>query len=166
MAIKEILLLGNEDLYRVSAPVKKEGIGLLKKVIDDLNDTMMEFRRKHGVGRAIAAPQIGVHKRLIYMNIDAPRVFINPEITFKSAEMMELWDDCMSFPDLLVKVRRHKEIKIQYTDLAGERKSDHFRDDLSELFQHEYDHLDGILAISRAIDDRSFALKGTIDITR
>ena len=77
----------------------------------------------------------------------------------KSREMIEIWDDCMSFPDLSVKVLRHKSCRITYRDLNWEEKTMQLEDDLAELLQHEYDHLDGILAVSRAIDGKSFALK-------
>jgi peptide deformylase len=72
--------------------------------------------------------------------------------------MIELWDDCFSFPDLMVRVRRHLEIEVEYEDLAGGSHSLVARDDLSELLQHEIDHLDGVLATDRAIDRRSFGL--------
>lgn len=95
-------------------------------------------------------------KRLIYMNIDKPIVFINPEFTFLSEEMFELWDDCMSFPNLLVKVKRHKNLTIKYLDENWQTQEWNMADDLSELLQHEYDHLDGILCTMRAIDEKSF----------
>lgn len=163
MSIKEILLLGNPRLYEVSEPVKKDELDKMKDVVDDLHDTLMDFRKRYGVGRAVAAPQIGVMKRLVYMYITEPVVFINPELSQKSKDMIVVWDDCMSFPDLLVKVRRHKTCAVAYHDLAGDKQSMQLEDDLSELLQHEYDHLDGILAVSRAIDSRSFALKSQKD---
>ncbi|HVP36197.1 MAG TPA: peptide deformylase, partial [Terriglobales bacterium] len=159
MAIKTILLLGNPKLYQLSETVKKEEVENLKSLIRDLHDTLIEFRRKYGIGRAIAAPQIEVMKRVIYMHIDDPVVFINPVIDRKSRELIEIWDDCMSFPDLLVKVLRHKSCRITYRDLNWEEKTIQLEDDLSELLQHECDHLDGILAVSRAIDGRSLVLK-------
>jgi peptide deformylase len=159
MSIKQILLLGNPLLYSVSKPVKRSELKFIKEVVSDLHDTMMDFRKKHGCGRAIAAPQIGVFKQLIYMNIDKPVVFINPKISNKSREMIELWDDCMSFPDLLVKVKRHKKCKIAFRDINWEEQTLILEDDLSELLQHEYDHLFGILAVARAIDSKSFSLK-------
>jgi peptide deformylase len=122
---------------------------------------MEDIRRKYNFGRAIAAPQLGYMKRLIYMNIDKPLVFINPKIISKSEEMFEVWDDCMCFPNLLVKVLRHKSIEIEYLDENWEKKSAIFEDDLSELFQHEYDHLDGILCTMRAIDNKSFRWRPT-----
>lgn len=59
---REILLLGNEELYQISEPVKPDEIETLKSVVQDLHDTLMDFREKYHAGRAIAAPQIGVKK--------------------------------------------------------------------------------------------------------
>ncbi|MFB0562397.1 MAG: peptide deformylase [Candidatus Lokiarchaeia archaeon] len=158
MPVKEILLLGNPRLYEVSEKIREEELEELKPVIEDLHDTLMDFREKYGAGRAIAVPQIGVMKRLIYMHITEPVVFINPTLEFVGDEMMEVWDDCMSFPDLLVKVNRYRKCRIKYRDMNWEEKSMELEGDLSELLQHEYDHLDGILAVSRAIDGKSFCL--------
>ena len=159
MAVKEILLLGNPLLHQVCEEVRREELDSLQSVIADLHDTLIDFRNKHNAGRAIAAPQIGVMKRLIYMHIGTPVVFINPRLVNKSEEMMEVWDDCMSFPDLLVKVRRHKKCRIEYLDQNWKESDLFLGRDMSELLQHEYDHLDGILAVARAIDGNSFALK-------
>ncbi len=159
MPVRDILLLGNSKLYEICAPVEPTELESLKPIITDLHDTMMDFRKRYSRGRAIAAPQIGVMKRLIYMHIDKPVVFINPIFKDNSDEMMVVWDDCMSFPDLLVKVRRHKSCTIVYKDMDFNEQQMQLADDLSELLQHEYDHLDGILAVSRAIDPHSFALE-------
>jgi peptide deformylase len=159
MSIREILLLGNPKLYEVSETVHENELKDLAPVIQDLHDTMMDFRQKYGAGRAIAAPQIGVMKRIVYMHITAPVVFINPVIDRQSDEQVTLWDDCMSFPDLLVKVKRHKTCRISYRDRDWQKQTMLLEDDLSELLQHECDHLDGILAVSRAVDNRSFALR-------
>ncbi len=159
MAVKNILFLGDPVLYEISRPLGKEDQGQVAAVVADLHDTMMDFRKRHGAGRAIAAPQIGVMERLIYMHIDKPLILINPGLDQKSEEMIEVWDDCMCFPDLLVKVRRHKKCRLRYLNVDWVEREMDLRDDLSELIQHEVDHLDGILAVSRAIDGRSFALK-------
>lgn len=159
MAVREILLLGNPALYEPSVEVAEEDRAGLGALIEDLHDTLMEFRRRYGVGRAIAAPQIGVRKRLIYLNLGEPTVFVNPVLTPDGPEMMELWDDCMSFPDLLVRVRRHKKCRLAYRDADWQTRQLELLGDLSELLQHEYDHLDGILAVSRAIETKSFALR-------
>ncbi len=159
MAVREILLLGNPKLFEMCAPVQEAQLAEIKPIIQDLHDTLMAFREKYNAGRAIAAPQIGVMKRMVYMHIEEPVVFINPVLDLKSTTMMELWDDCMSFPELLVKVHRHQRCRIIYRDENWEEQSMGLEGDLSELLQHEVDHLDGILAVQRAIDDRSFALR-------
>jgi peptide deformylase len=159
MAIKEILLLGHPKLYEVCEAVAQDEVSGLESTIQDLHDTMMDFRRKYKAGRAIAAPQIGVMKRLVYMHVDKPVVFFNPRFENESAELMEVWDDCMSFPELFVKVKRHASCDIVYQDLTWQEQRMKLEGDLSELLQHEVDHLDGVLAVSRAMDDKSFALR-------
>ena len=114
--------------------------------------TLKEFRRVRGFGRAISAPQIGLPLRLIAADLgDGPMFVSNPVIRWRSEERFTMWDDCMSFPDLLVRLSRHRSISLDYFDEKGAEKNwsalplDH-----AELFQHELDHLDGILAVDRA----------------
>lgn len=159
MAVRDILKLGDARLYEKSAEVKQEELEDIMRVVDDLHDTITEFRDKYNFGRAIAAPQIGVFKRIVYMHIGVPVVLINPKLVDMSDEKVEVWDNCMSFPDLLVKVKRHKRGRIVYRDMEWKECDLILGGDLSELLQHECDHLDGILATQRAIDDKSFALK-------
>ncbi|NND73322.1 MAG: peptide deformylase [Rhodothermales bacterium] len=159
MAVRDILQLGNPLLYESTREVEISELDYVKRVVVDLHDTMMSFRENYGIGRAIAAPQIGEMIRLVYMNTGAPTVFINPVLDELSEERMELWDDCMSFPDLLVRVERHQSCRITYRDLNWALQRDYLSEGLSELLQHECDHLDGILAVSRAIDSRSFSFR-------
>lgn len=154
--LKDLVLLGDPRLYEVCEPIQKSELPLLPTWVADLDNVMKEIRAKYNFGRAIAAPQLGIMKRLIYMNIDKPCIFINPELTYLSEETFELWDDCMSFPNLLVKIKRHKTISIQFLDEHWQPQEWHLTDDLSELLQHEYDHLNGVLCTMRAIDDKSF----------
>jgi len=154
--LNDILQLGDPRLYDICEPVLQTELPLVKSWVNDLDNVMREVRAKYNFGRAIAAPQLGIMKRLIYMNIDNPVVFINPELTNLSEEMFEIWDDCMSFPNLLVNVKRHRNITIKYLDENWQPKTWEMKDDLSELLQHEYDHLDGILCTMRAIDKKSF----------
>lgn len=156
---KKILLLGNPDLYEVCDEVTKEELPQMAEVKVDLRDTLLAFRRRYGVGRAIAAPQIGVKKRVIYRHLDTPVLFINPWLEFPDDEVMEVMDDCMSFPDLLVRVRRHKRCVIHYRDEQWKECVMAFEGDMSELIQHEYDHLDGILATMKAVDEKAFVMK-------
>lgn len=175
MAVREILLLGNPLLYRTCEPVSEDELPDLRDAVHDLHDTLHDFRARHGAGRAIAAPQIGVMKRVVYMHLpkpavvqdatggnvrlDEPVVFFNPRLHDCSDELLELWDDCMSFPDLLVRVRRHRRCRINFRDPNWVEHEWLLEDDLSELLQHEVDHLDGILAVSRAVGPHAFALR-------
>jgi peptide deformylase len=154
--LKDLLLLGHPLLYQVSEPVHAHELPQVKEWVADLHNVMEEIRAKYHFGRAIAAPQLGIMKRVIYLNIDRPVVFINPEITSLSDEMFEVWDDCMCFPNLLVKVKWHRELTIKYLDDQWKECVWHMKDDLSELLQHEYDHLNGVLCTMRAIDEKSF----------
>jgi len=154
--LNDLLLLGDPRLYQVCEPVLKEELPLISEWVADLDNVMREVRAKYGFGRAIAAPQLGIMKRLIYMNIDKPVVFINPELTDLSDDLFELWDDCMSFPNLLVKVNRHKHLTVKYLNELWEPVEWRMEDSLSELLQHEYDHLDGILCTMRAVNEKSF----------
>jgi peptide deformylase len=162
MAIREILLLGNPQLWQPSAPVADVHARETQEIIRDLGETLGDFRARQGFGRAIAAPQIGAARRIIFMNAGQPLALINPAIIAASDEQMELWDDCFSFPDLMVRLRRSVEITVGYTDERGAARRMTVRDDLSELLQHEIDHLDGVLATDRAIDARSFALRSEV----
>ena len=117
-----------------------------------LRATLAEFRAQHGFGRALAAPQLGVGLRLIALQVPGwPDLLVNPEITWRSDDTTTLWDDCMSFPDLLVRVRRQRSISLRFQDATG---AAHERAQLdlagAELLQHEVDHLDGVLAVDRA----------------
>ena len=156
---KKILLLGDKRLYQYSESVTENEIEYIREIVQDLHDTMMAFREKYGVGRAIAAPQIGIFKRIIYMHIDKPVVMLNPVLKFNNNEMMEVMDDCMSFPSLLVKVLRYRKCTLEYYDMHWNLNTMELSDNLSELIQHEYDHLDGILATMKAIDKKSFFIK-------
>lgn len=162
MAVKRILLLGVPELWRKCAAVRDIAAPKTKRTIRNLRDTLTEFRKRNGFGRGIAAPQIGVLNRIIYIRFPQEKMdgaLINPWIVKRSKKTMKLWDDCFSFPGLLVRVERAKEIAVAYTDETGEKRVIEARDGLSELLQHEIDHLDGILAVQRAIDGRSFALR-------
>lgn len=156
---REILLLGDPRLYEVSEEVRQEELDGLRPVIEDMFDCIRGIRRDYGFGRAIAAPQIDVRKRLICILTDRAYVIINPKLEFVGDEMMELMDDCMSFPNLLVRVRRYRHCILRYRDENWEEQEMRMDDDMSELIQHEYDHLDGILATMRAIDDKALVMK-------
>ena len=156
---REILLLGDPRLYEIAEEVEKEELESLKPVFTDMFDCIKGIRRDYGFGRAIAAPQIGVGKRLICILTDRPYVIINPALEFLGDDTMELMDDCMSFPNLLVRVRRYRHCILHYRDENWLEQRMRMDDEMAELIQHEYDHLDGILATMRAIDNKSFVMR-------
>lgn len=162
MAIREILQLGNPKLHEKSIKIDKLTALEIKMAAQDLQDTLEAFRVEYKFGRAIAAPQIGLLKRMIFLGQVgelAEQIIINPVVVKKSDNNLELWDNCLSFSDLMVKVSRAAEITVEYVDLSGERKTLEAEGDLSELLQHEIDHLDGILAVEKAITPRSFCTR-------
>lgn len=154
MSACEILQLGNPTLRIQCSSVKKFSGLDLGTLVNDLRDTLHDFGARHGFGRGIAAPQIGSAIRVIFIDVDRPMELINPTIVRRSRKMMTLWDDCFSFPTLMAKVRRNLTVEVRYQDIEGKHHTLKAEGALSELLQHEIDHLDGILAIDRALDSR------------
>jgi len=151
-----ILTIGDPILEQPCRPVEWPDPDLSGN-IERLGSALEEFRRRTGFGRAISAPQVSISKRIIYANLGAtPFVVINPEVFWYSPDTFEVWDDCLSVPDSVVRVRRFCSISISYQDENGRRRQwERLPPDLSELMQHEIDHLDGILMTGRAIDETS-----------
>ena len=155
--LADLVLLGDPRLYETCVPVLEAELPLVAGWVADLHHVMAEIRAKYHFGRGIAAPQIGVMKRLVYLHLDGqPTVLINPELVQPSAATFELWDDCMSFPNLLVRVARHQSVTVRYTDEHWQPQTWTVHHDLSELLQHECDHLDGVLCTMRALDGQAF----------
>lgn len=93
MSLKEIRKLGDPILYKKSIPVKRDELENLRPFFNKMWSLIIEFRDYYGRGRAIAAPQVGVLKRVIAINSDKKYLLINPVIEYASEEMMEIWDD-------------------------------------------------------------------------
>lgn len=159
MAVCEILRLGHPALRVVCTPIRSFGSTQLQSLVANLQDTLAEFKTRHGFGRGIAAPQIGVTQRVIFLNVDAPGPLINPVIVRRSRRIMTLWDDCFSFPELMVKLRRNLAIEVRFYDEERRRHTLKAEGSLAELLQHEIDHLNGILTIDRAIDSRHIVFR-------
>jgi peptide deformylase len=150
----DVLLLGDPRLRQPCRPVLDLSDPDFRQHGRRLTGALDRFRSEHGFGRAIAAPQIGIPFRMIAMNLGRGSfLLINPELTRPSMERFTLWDDCMSFPWLMVRLERHLSVDLRYQDEQGEWISKgKVEQDVSELLQHEVDHLDGILALDRALD--------------
>jgi len=163
MPVREIIQLGDPRLRDKSEAVRDPSASEISLLISDLADTLAHSRQTTGYGRGIAAPQIGVASRIIFLGLPGknPWPLINPEITLKSDERIVVWDACLSFLCIFMKVERHKAIRVRYQDQTGrwlEIEAGE-TDDLSELLQHEIDHLDGILCIDRVTDPGTICTK-------
>jgi len=157
----KVLLLGDARLYKKSRILEEKDLPLIQSVVQQLHEVLFEFKAKYGAFRAIAAPQLGYQIRLIYMHIDKPVVIINPKFSYLSKEKFEVWDDCMCFPNLLVKVARHRHCVMDYYNDSFEAQQIKAKDSIAELLQHEYDHLEGILATQRAINTQAYRWRNT-----
>ena len=123
----------------------------VQKLIDDLVATMIEY---HGVG--LAAPQVHAGVRVFVASMDhgeagdgEPVAIINPDITPVGGDVVEDWEGCLSIPDIRGRVPRAREIVVQAFDRRGERIELRVHDYVARVFQHETDHLDGILFVDR-----------------
>jgi peptide deformylase len=153
MSVLPVLAYGDPFLRSVASPVT-EADADWRTDATNLMDTLDDLQARFGVGRALAAPQIGSGYRMIAFNCDLGRfVAVNPVITWRSAELMPVWDDCFSFPGQMMAVMRHRSVSMTCWDEDGtERTFDQLDETLSELVQHEVDHLDGILMRDRLTD--------------
>ena len=163
MSVRPVLLLGNPLLRAVCVRVRQYNTPELRALVRDMADTLHDFRRRNGFGRGIAASQIGDRRRVVFIDIDGPLAMVNPEIVRSSRQMMTLWDDCFSFPDFAVKLKRHLSVEVRYRDPEGKEHSLKARGALSELLQHEIDHVNGTLALDRAVDSRHIVYKSELE---
>lgn len=121
MKLDLLLRLGDDRLYEKSTPVLQEDMFNLTGPIHDLHQIILEYRSVHGSGRAVAAPQIGLAKRIVCWNVDGAVTMINPGLSEFSNEMIELWDDCMCFPGLYIRVKRHLSCTLSLFKVQSSR---------------------------------------------
>lgn len=154
--VRQILTDENPLLREVSASVDADDPAIGQDIAD-LAATLADFRATAGFGRAISAPQVGIMKRLVVMDLGAGAIaLINPEIVARSDLTQMVWDDCLSVPATEVLVERSAQISIRYLDASHHRVEWHdLPPDLSELLEHECDHLDGVLMTDRAVPGES-----------
>lgn len=159
--IRPILQLGNDFLRKRSLSVNDFSSLALEALVEDLSDTLHDAQKRFGYGRGIAAPQISELKRVVF--IDAPHFtfpLVNPRIVEVSDRKFEVWDSCFSFNvAFFLLVDRHYSINVEYFDLEGQREIIYVEGRLSELLQHEIDHLDGVLATDRMKDSKKIIMR-------
>lgn len=156
MAVLDVVKMGNPLLRKVSIPVENElTTSAFQQNIDDMVDTM---RFQNGAG--IAAPQVGILKRIFTMEmIENPRypdkkpfplyIAINPEIEILDNTLIDSWEGCLSIPNIRGRLKRYKRILLKATDRYGESFQEELDDFAAIVAQHELDHLNGTLLIDR-----------------
>ena len=163
MPIRPILQLGDPQLREIAKPVEDPRSPEVSLLVKDLADTLAHWRSTTVYGRGIAAPQLGVGLRVIFLQLPDAEAWplVNPEIIERSAERIVVWDACLSFLSIFMQVERHRAITVRYQDLRAEWHEIQAGDDrnLSELLQHEIDHLDGILAVDRITDVKTLCTR-------
>jgi peptide deformylase len=171
MALK-IAQLGQPVLRQPARPLDPNEINTpaVQQFIDDMLATLGE---RGGVG--LAAPQVFASQRLFLAAIlpgpdpeQPPRVevFINPHIVAASVEKARAWEGCLSFPELLVRVERPLAVRIEYLNRVGEARTLEVQGFPARVVQHEYDHLDGILTIDRAVSTHQIIKASEIDAVK
>lgn len=140
----EIQIYGKPVLRAVAAAVPE----ITEELCRILDSMVPMMRDAHGVG--LAAPQVGISQRFFVMNAgDGVRKVINPKIVSAGNSMAEMEEGCLSVPGIHKKVRRPRRISVRYTNETGEVVEEELKDFPARVFQHEFDHLDGILFVDR-----------------
>ncbi len=147
MSTRPLVILPAPQLRLTSAPIARVDDGV-RKLAQDMLETMYAAP---GIG--LAAVQVGEMNRLITIDVShdeeakEPRVFINPEILWKSEDLSVYEEGCLSIPEYYEEVERPARIRVRYTNLAGEPEELEADGLLATCLQHEIDHLDGVLFI-------------------
>ena len=153
--ILEIAELGNPALRERASEVEDINDPGVQSFIDDLIVTGLNA---NGVG--IAAPQVSVPKRIFIISsrpnirypnapVMEPTAIINPEIVSYSEETVKDWEGCLSIPGIRGLVPRHRSVRVRYLLRDGTMEEREFSDFIARIFQHEYDHLNGVLFLDR-----------------
>ena len=149
MAVRKILQYGDMRLNTVCEEVKKID-GKILDLVDDMMDTLYE-----GNGIGLAAPQIGVLKRVILIDLGEedgePIIVINPKIVKQSGEEKDI-EGCLSYVGYEGEVTRPTDVTVQGMNMRGKPVTHKASGLLARAFCHEIDHLDGILYMSKAKD--------------
>ncbi|MBG0765338.1 MAG: peptide deformylase [Tissierellales bacterium] len=147
MALRNLRLEGDEILRKQSREIKNIN-ERIKILADDMIETMKE---NDGIG--LAAPQVGILKRIIVVDIgQGPLIMVNPDILEKDGEQI-INEGCLSVPNKNGNVKRPEKLKVTYTDLEGDKHTIKTEGLLSVVISHEVDHLNGVLFIDKVIEE-------------
>ena len=146
MAIREIITVPDPRLKLISKPVEGGVSDDIRALMDDMVETMYDA---NGIG--LAAIQVGVDLRVIVMDLsddrNAPRFFVNPEVTPLTEDNQPYSEGCLSVPDVFAEVERPKKVKLTYLDYDGHAREEIAEDLFAVCIQHELDHCDGVVFI-------------------
>ncbi|MDD1659802.1 MAG: peptide deformylase, partial [Methanomicrobiales archaeon] len=147
-----LLSLDDPRLREAAAPLPADALAPAGPTIRFLEDALHWFQARHGAAHGIAAPQIGIPLRILIVEREGREIsLINPVIIRESPESSPVWERCMSFPHLAVRVMRPVSLSVRFVTRDGTPDIWEAVDpDLASLVRHEVDHLDGILTLDRA----------------
>ena len=173
MAVLEVLRMGHPVLRRRAEEVPESAFGSaeLRQLVDDMTETM------HFVGGiGLAAPQVGKPWRLAIIEMASEQlsrygelpnlpheVYINPTYSVRDSTHAGTWEGCLSVPGLRGYVERPQHIALSYRDMEGNRHEIELRGFAATVFQHEFDHLDGVLYVDRIKDSRLLVFEDQLD---
>ena len=166
MSVRKVVRMGDPKLREVSSPVPENEIRSkeIKKLIRDMFDTM-EVER--GVG--LAAPQVGVQRRLFVLGFDRGNdgieriAVINPELEILDGPKAGMWEGCLSVPGMRGYVERSRKIRIRYMDEKEEKHDRIIEGYEAVVYQHEFDHLNGVLYVDRVMDTTKFGFNEELE---
>jgi peptide deformylase len=147
MALR-VIRTDDDPVLRKQSRVVEKFDDKLKVLVDDMIDTMY-----HADGVGLAAPQIGILKRVVVIDVYddmGVRILINPEIIDSKGEQFEV-EGCLSLPGVSGRVKRPEWVKVKYQDLQGNWKETEGDELLGRAFCHEIDHLNGVLFTDMAV---------------
>ena len=164
MSVRDIVTVGHPVLRQRAQEIAPDELGspAVQSLIDDLIDTM-----RHANGAGLAANQIGVPQRVAVIEVgDNPRypykpripltIVVNPVIEPLDDELVEINEGCLSVPNLRGNLQRHVNVRVRYLDRYGVAHDEVKRGLTAGTFQHECDHLDGVLFLDRVTDPTTF----------
>ena len=170
MAIKNIIQHPNNILITKSKDITD--LSETRNIVKDLIDTLSNSRVP---GAGIAAPQIGINKRIFIVRRFYKKekiekfediICINPKIKYLSKEKVQSLEGCLSIKNTFAFVSRNKRVKLEYYDIKGNKKIIKAGANLASIIQHEYDHLEGILFIQKAIGNKTYSEKEIEEIAK
>lgn len=171
MSVRKILKIGDPLLRKTSEVVSPDELGTkeFKKLIRDMFDTM-----RHADGVGLAAPQIGIMKKIVVVgsepdddgSVTVPeKILINPEITPLTESVDGNWEGCLSVPGMRGYVERPNKIRMKWMDEKGNSHDETIQGYQAVVYQHECDHLNGVLYVDRLKSTKMFGFNDSMELS-